>query len=95
MRQRVIKWLPSLFPAVGVAIFAGTVLPYLSSRGGSPIGWVPLLVGALVFAGLVGGATYLVRGPAGKWWQIALAVAVSVGAFVYAFFFVVLNTVGA
>ena len=95
MRQRVIQWLLSLVPAAGVAIFAGTVLPYLSSRSGSPTGWVPLLIGGFLFAALAGYTTHVVRGPGGKWWQLALGVAVSVGAFVYAFFFVVLNTVGA
>jgi len=93
MGQRVVQWLSGLLPAVSVAVFAGTLLPYLNSKG-TPLGWSPLVVGVLVFACLVGYCMYLVRGTA-RSWQVAVTVVVSVGVFMYAFFFVVLNTVGA
>lgn len=95
MHERLVGWLPVLLAATGIATFVGTVLPYLNAgRDGKP-SWLPMIFGLAVFAGLACYCTYLVRGRRSRWWEIAISGAVAALAFIYAFFFLLLNSVGA
>jgi hypothetical protein len=87
--------MPAIIAIAAVVVFVGTAFPYLTSKNGSSVGWVPLSVGITLFALVVGWCTFsLGASPKGRWLRVSVSVIAAGIVFLLLFLFLVLNVVG-
>lgn len=97
MESRHVVW---ILPAVSIGsilIFAATYFAYFNARTEYFVGgYVPLIVGALSSAALVGAGSFVLsRNSSIRLWHCILAAVAAGLAFVFAMLFVLVNTLGA
>jgi hypothetical protein len=89
-------WRPTIAAVGGVLLFAATLFAYFRAHAtGAPATYMPLIVGAACFAGLVGATSHAGPLHGGVWfWWLVLASTMSGACFVLAVLFVMANTLG-
>jgi hypothetical protein len=92
VNHRLQTWLPTLVAVAALIIFAGTLFPYLVSPRDVAVGYLPMLLGLVLFALLVGSCTHFLGN--GRWLSVCIAVVASSIAFSLIFIFVVLIVLG-
>lgn len=95
MNQRLISWMPLVIVIATMAIFTGSIFPYLTSQSNTPTGYFPLATGALLTAVLAAWSTYHCSLESVRRWDKTIAAAVVALATYLGFsMFLILNVVG-